>query len=130
MGPRTRHTNVRLVDYNIMTLQNELDLAEYKLIYKWQKQEIPTGLKDIIEEKNNQRLRNRGFKISKKWKQNSIAFRLGKTATKIITEVSQYKNTKILSKKFKERKLDIIKQETCRVRNCYICNLDPQPPAA
>ncbi len=65
-----------------------------------------------------------------KWKQNSIAYRLGKTATKIITEVSQYKNSKILSKKFKERKLDIIKQEPCRVRNCYIWNLDPQPPAA
>ncbi len=56
---RIGHTNKRYQDYNILSLEDELMLAESKLIFKWSKQELPQGLKSLISERNNRTLRNR-----------------------------------------------------------------------
>ena len=37
LGPKHRHTMKRLADYEILTFNEELKLAESKLLYKWEK---------------------------------------------------------------------------------------------
>jgi len=130
LGPRIRHTNKRYLDYNILSLEDELMLAESKLIFKWSKQELPQGLKNLISERNNRTLRNRQFVISNKWKKSSISYRLGIRAKKELTSISKYKNTKSLAKGLKEQAMTILTHKICTVRNCYICRHDPPNPAA
>ncbi len=59
-----------------------------KVIYKWNKKEIPGELKNIIVEVNNKALRNRMFKKDRLLKNDStISFRLAERSTKEIKEI-------------------------------------------
>jgi hypothetical protein len=60
------------------------------------KKDLPKGIMDIIQEKTNLQLRNRKFGISKKWKPDSISFRLNKGANTNIDRLSKIKSKKKL----------------------------------
>lgn len=131
LGPRFRHTDKRLADYEIMPLKDELKLAECKIIWKWEKKELPTGITNIIKEKNNRSLRQRSFVLPKLWKQTSISYRLNKGASNNITNLAKLKTRKELTKYIKKTSLDNL-NTNCTTRQCYICMQDrPHPnPAA
>jgi len=130
LGPKIRHTIQRQLDYNILSLPDELRLAESKIISKWNKKELPEGIMDIIQERTDARLRNRSFIIMRKWKKDSIATRIGNRASKELRVIEVFKDTKSLTKGLKEQVMNNLKQQRCTTRNCFICRHDPPNPAA
>ena len=122
IGDRYQHTNERLVEHKILKLEDELRIAESKIIWRWSKNKIPLGLKDILTIRGHQNLRRRKFVRQPEWKQDSIAYRLSTRATKEDSEISIAKSKKGLVKKIKEKCFLIDYNTQCRTRNCYICN--------
>ncbi len=84
------------------------------------KNKIPTGIKDIIVERNNN-LRNRNFHRDRSWKPDSLAYRLATQATKEIKEIETAKSKTGLAKKYRNKCFLIEYVTPCRVRNCFIC---------
>ncbi len=120
IGPRRIHTNERLSNFGIFKLEDEIRIKEVKVIWKWLKNKIPDGLKDIITERNTRNLRNRQFTRDNSWKQSSISYRLATRAMKEIDEICCARSITGLKNKYKK----IIKssyQGACNIRNCYIC---------
>ena len=99
IGPRFQHTNERLKELKILKIEDELKILESKLIWRWGKNKLPLGIQNLINEKNNQTLRNRQFLRSNSWKQDSIAYRLATRAIKEIKEIEIERQTKRTSKK-------------------------------
>ena len=130
LGPRIRHTDKRLLDYDIISLEDELKLTEKKIIWKWNKKELPKGIGTLLKEKQDLNLRNRRFEMHRKWKKTSIAYRLGKRATEEVAALAKYKTSKSLSKDFKKCTMENLSSKRCLVRNCYICRQDTPHPAA
>ncbi len=124
LGPKYRHTNKRMTDYNILPLTEELKISESKIIYKWNNQEIPIGLRQLIKEKTGRTLRQRRFEISRKWKTGSIAHRLSKRATGNIETIGKQKNVKKLAQEIKKTWIEDTRTKICQVRNCFICRHD------
>ena len=118
-GSRYEHTNERLVSNKILKLEDELQIQESKLLWKWNFKKLPKSLFNIIQEKQD-RLRGRRFVISRTLKSNSINLRLTKLANSQIGNISSFKSKKSLSHYLKNCALDryII---PCRTRNCFIC---------
>ncbi len=73
-------------------------LLEIKMIWRWDKSKIPLGLRDIISERDNARLRNRHFERPREWKTDSIAYRLATRAIKEIKEIEVARSKKGLAK--------------------------------
>ena len=121
IGVRHQHTNERLIEHKILKLEDELRIAESKIIWRWIKNKIPLGLKNIITIRGQQNLRRRKFVRQPEWKQDSIAYRLSTRATKEDSEISVAKSKKGLVKKRKEKCFLIDYDTQCRTRNCYIC---------
>ena len=122
IGKRKQHTHERLIEHRILKLEDELKIAEGKIIWRWDKKKIPLGLSNIIEERNDNRLRNRQFVRDHRWQQDSIAYRLATRATKEIKEIEIAKSKKGLVKKLKQKAFLIDYNTDCRIRNCFICN--------
>ena len=101
IGTRFMHTNERLLNNNILKLDDELRLQEIKLIWRWQTKKIPNGLKNILNEKTTRQLRQRQFDQSNGWKHDSISYRLATRAMKEIDEISIAKTKTGLKNKFK-----------------------------
>ncbi len=132
IGLRRQHTNNRLMEHKILKLEDELKIVEVKLIWRWLKNKIPLGLKNIITERNVANLRNRQFIRERNWKQDSIAYRLATRAKNEIKEIEVARSKKGLAKKYKNKSLLIDYNTPCRVRNCFICaeaNLNQTIPA-
>jgi len=121
IGPRFQHTNERLVEHRILKLEDELRIAEAKLIWKWKKNKIPLGLKDIIEIRGQNNLRNPQFTRNINWKQDSIAYRLATRATKEHDEIYIARSKKGLVKKISNTIFLLQYNTRCRTRNCFIC---------
>ncbi len=120
IGRRKEHTNLRLRDNNILKFEDELRIAEVKLVWKWLKSKLPDGLKNIINERNTLNLRNRQFIRDRNWKQDSIAYRLATRGKKEIKEIEVARSKKGLTKKYK--KICLLEYNTeCRQLNCFIC---------
>ncbi len=83
---------------SILKLEDELRIAENKIVWKWLKADIPDGLKDIISERNTLTLRNRQFIRDASWKQDSIAYRLATRAKKEIKEIKVARSKKRFDK--------------------------------
>ena len=64
------------MENKILKLDDELRTAEMKMIWRWEKKKIPLGLKNIITEVDQNRLRHRKFIREANWKQDSISYRL------------------------------------------------------
>jgi hypothetical protein len=74
-------------------LEDEIRKQEAKVIWRWEKNKIPDGLKYIIEEKRDRDLRNRQFVRHRTWKQDSIAYRLATRALYIHLSKIKLKKT-------------------------------------
>jgi len=122
IGKRKQHTHERLIEHKILKLEDELKIAEAKIIWRWNKKKIPLGLSSIIEERHDNRLRNRQFVRDHRWTQESIAYRLSTRATKEIKDIEIAKSKKGLVKKSRNKTFLIDYNTNCRIRNCYICN--------
>ena len=121
IGKRTQHTNERLMENKILKLDDEIRTAEMKMIWRWEKKKIPLGLKNIITEINQNRLRNRKFFRDVKWKQDSISYRLATRAMKDIKEIEIARSKNGLKNKIKNTCILVDYNNECRIRNCQIC---------
>lgn len=121
IGPRFQHTNERLKTLNFLKIEDELFVAEIKLIWRWEKKKIPLGLSNILTEIQRVNLRNRKFVRQNSWKQDSIAYRIATRAIHEIKDITIAKSKKGLAKKYK---LKIVNDynNVCRVRNCLYCS--------
>ncbi len=121
IGPRHQRTNSRLKDLQILKLEDELKIMEIKYIWRWVKSKLPLGIRDIIKERGNARMRNRNFERPREWKNDSIAYRLATRANKEIKEIELAKTKKGLVKKYKQKCFLIDYSNQCRIRNCRYC---------
>jgi hypothetical protein len=121
IGQRKQHTNNRLMEHKILKLEDELKIAEVKIIWRWIKNKIPLGLKNIITERNSRNLRNRHFIREANWKHESIAYRLATRAKNEIKDIEIARSKKGLAKKYKNKCILVDYNVECRIRNCLIC---------
>ena len=126
IGIRHQHTNERLAEHKILKLEDELVIAESKIIWRWIKNKLPLGLKTIICERGQRNLRRRQFVRSTEWKQDSISYRLATRASKDFEEISIARSKKGLVKKLKNKYLLVTYNTQCRTRNCFICTQTAQ----
>ena len=118
---RRQHTNDRLREHKIIKLEDELRIAEVKIIWRWLKDKFPLGIKDITVEITTNNLRNRKFQRDREWSHNSIAYRLVTRALKEIKDIEIAKSKKGLVKKYENTMLLVNYNTPCTLRNCYIC---------
>jgi hypothetical protein len=121
IGQRKQHTNSRLIEHNILKLDDELRINESKVIWRWEKRKLPKGLRDILIEIDGHNLRSRKFSRPIAWKNNSLAYRLATLATKSIDEISIARSKKGLCKKLRKKYHLIEYAIPCRIRNCQNC---------
>ena len=120
IGPYYQHTLNRLRVNNILKFEDELAVAESKIVWRWEKNKIPNALKSIIVEKPGN-LRRRRFTVSRNSPLDSIESRLNKKATSSILNISKFNSKKSLAKNLKTE----IKEKysfVCSRNNCYICS--------
>ena len=122
VGTRRMHTNERLIEHKNLKLEDELRISEITLIWKWDKNKIPLGLKTILTERRNLNLRNRSFERDRLWKQDSLSYRLATRAIKEIDEIQIAKSKKGLKNKYRNKCFLIDYVTPCRTRNCFICS--------
>lgn len=120
IGTYNQHTLNRLQAHKILKFEHELEIQESKLLWKWSKNKLPSGLKSIVIEKDNV-LRSRRFNIYRNAKINSINYRLSKRASSHIADIEKATSKKSLAKQIKQKILDSNYQFICSTRNCYIC---------
>jgi hypothetical protein len=118
---RYQHTNDRLKELKILKLEDELKIAEIKIIWRWDKKKIPHGLKNIISETTGAALRNRKFNRPISWKYDSIAYRIATRANKERKEIEIARSKKGLAKKYKSKIILTEYNSICRTRNCLDC---------
>ncbi len=122
IGLRKQHTNERLIEHGILKFEDELKISEIKIVWRWSKNRLPDGIKNIITERqNNLNLRNRQFYRDQKWKPDSVSYRLATRAKSEIKDIVIARSKKGLVKKYKNKCLLIDYVSVCRIRNCYIC---------
>ncbi len=122
IGKRKQHTNERLIKHRILKLEDELKLSEIKIIWKWNKDKIAPGLKDLIQERTGIPLRNRQFVRNIRWNQDSISYRLSTRAKSEIKDIEIARSKKGLVKKYRDKIFLNEYNTNCRIRNCYICS--------
>ena len=121
IGIRRQHTHTRLIEHKILKLEDELKLAELKIIWRWLKNRLPRGLKDIIVERIGRNLRNRQFIRERSWRQDSIAYRLATRVRSELDEIEVARSKKGLTKKYSNKCFLIDYNQPCRLRNCLNC---------
>jgi hypothetical protein len=121
IGQRKQHTNSRLIEHNILKLDDELRINESKVIWRWEMRKLPRGLRDILIEIDGHNLRNQKFSRPIAWKNNSLANRFATLATKSIDEISIARSKKGLCKKLRKKCHLIDYAIPCRIRNCQNC---------
>ncbi len=121
IGPFKQHTLSRLKHLNILKLEDELEVQESKLIWKWDNNKLPQSLKPILEEKIDN-LRRRRFVISRNSQPFSIEHRLAKRATDSISTLTLFKTKRTLVKRLKEKLINSKYNIICRRRDCFICS--------
>ena len=125
IGTRKQHTNERLKEHRILKLEDELKIAESKIIWRWNKKLIPKGLSNIITENTTVNLRNRQFTRHPSWKLDSISSRLAIRTKKEIKDIEIARSKKGLVKKYKSNICLIEYNTPCQTRNCFICTQQP-----
>ena len=119
IGKFKQHTIERQKEHRILKFEDELKLQEAKVIWRWEKQKLPTSLMPIIEEKVDN-LRGRRFVIPRGAKSNSIVARLNKRAESHISSITLANTKKSMSSRLKTSTINNY-SFTCRRRDCYIC---------
>jgi hypothetical protein len=119
IGQSRMHTLNRLQKYGLFKFKDELRLQESKLLWKWEKEKIPSSLKNIVTERVDN-LRGRRFNLNRLWKDNSISSRLANRANGSINTISLAKSKVSLINKLK-KEISTSYLFDCRIRNCFIC---------
>ncbi len=109
------------MENKILKLEDELKIAESKIVWRWLKNKIPLGLKNIIVERNSRNLRNRQFIRERRWKHDSISYRLATRAKNDIKDIEIARSKKGLARKLKNNCILVEYNTNCRIRNCLIC---------
>ena len=107
--------------HGILKFDDEVAMSEIKIVWRWEKNKIPLGLKSIIVEKLTRQLRNRQFESNVRWKPNSISRRIAIRAKNEIKEIELCKTINAIKKKIKLKILNSY-NTICNVRNCFICS--------
>ena len=118
-GPHLYHTQWRLKENGIYSLEEEVRISESKITWKWCKDMLPKGIKNIITELPTL-LRTRKFFFDTKWKQKSLAYRLASRASKEIVTLDKITTKNNLKVHFKKQ-IEETNTFVCQKRNCYIC---------
>jgi hypothetical protein len=113
------HTLLRLQKYNLLKLEDEIKLQEFKMLWRWNAKKLPESLSDIIVERQD-RLRGRRFNIPIHLKNNAISTRLTKRANISMIDIANHRFKKNLATHIKKSSLDQY-SFTCNNRNCFIC---------
>jgi hypothetical protein len=121
IGTFKQHTLNRLQSVKILKLEDELTIQTSKLVWRWDKNKLPPGLKEILIEKND-RLRGRRFVTYRNSKPSSINYRLSTLATKSIPELATATSKKCLSNRLRKNFLTVKYNFRCSLRRCYICH--------
>jgi len=121
MGKYKQHTLNKLQELKIPKLEDEIDISETKIIWRWENNKIPKSLKDLITEKQDN-LRGRRFVIPRQAKPENIVSRLAKRATNSISSLMPYRTKKSLVFNLKKRIVDNNYTFQCRRRDCFICS--------
>ena len=119
IGNRRMHTLNRLNKYKILKLEDELLVQESKIVWKWDKNKIPTSLNNIITEKVDN-LRNRRFIINRLWKKGSLSQRLATRANSLIKVIEVMRTKKSLVTKLKKT-ISATYSYDCVNRRCFVC---------
>jgi len=119
IGKRLMHTLPRLQKYNLLKLEDEIKLQEFKMLWRWNAKKLPESLLDIIVERQD-RLRGRRFNIPIHLKNNAISTRLTKRANTSMIDIANHRSKKKLATHIKKSSLDQY-SFTCNNRNCFIC---------
>jgi hypothetical protein len=82
------------------------------LVWKWSRSKIPSGLKEIIKEKND-RFRGRRFHKVKNANRDSINFRIAVKAEKYIATLSQIKTRK--------RATNVLQEDLLSTKYSFVC---------
>jgi len=122
IGPRTMHTNERLREFKILKIEDELKIAEMKLVWRWEKKKIPAGIKNVLNERTDERLRNRKFIRDVNWKTDSISYRIATRANNSIKDIEIARSKRGLKNKIKNTCLLTEYNRPCTIRNCFICS--------
>ena len=120
IGPFKQHTLNRLKKNNILKFEDELAVAESKLIWRWEKNKIPKALKSIVIEKPGN-LRRRRFATSSNSPLDSIESRLSKRASLSIATITKFNSKKSLANNLKKAIINNQYSFACTRNNCYIC---------
>ncbi len=121
IGRRKMHTLSRLQSYKILRLEDELEVQESKFLWKWDNNNLPLSLKDIIKEKQDN-LRGRRFVIPSNTKAGSVCQRLTKRANKSISDITSAPSKKTLVKTLGNKIFTNKYRFNCVTRNCFICS--------
>jgi len=110
------YTLNRLETHWILKIEDELAVQETKIVWKWEKNKLPLGTKQLLIEKQDSR-----FERYPRASQNSINFRLSKRAENSIKLVKNIKSKKAVVQRTKSKFIAEKYKFTCRNRGCYIC---------
>jgi len=119
IGQFRQHTQHRLKEHNVLKLEDEVVVQKTKIVWRWEKNELPKSLRPIIEEKHDN-LRGSLFNIPRGAKPSSIISRLNKRASSSMTTISVPRTKKKMSKTLKNTILESY-SFVCRRRDCFIC---------
>ena len=120
IGPFKQHTLNRLQNLNILRFEDELAIAESKIVWKWEKNKIPSSLKNLIVEKRGT-FRRRKFVTSRNSLANSIERRLSKRAEVSISNLTKFGSKNSLSKTLKSNIIQNDYSFVCTRPGCFVC---------
>ena len=120
IGPRRLHTHNRLKDYKMLKLSDELAIQEGRMVWEWENNKLPNGLRQIITEREDN-LRGRRFNSYRHVNTNSINNRLANRAKLVINDITMCRSKKAIIKKMKTGIYNSFNL-VCTRRNCFICN--------
>jgi hypothetical protein len=109
----------RQYENGLLSIKDELQQSESKLVYNGSTKTLPKGISNIITEKPSN-LRGRKFNFCKNWKKSSIAYRLTDRASKEIKTLETISTQFELEKHLKLKNQEQVKYE-CKNNSCYIC---------
>ncbi len=120
IGKRKQHTLHKLKENGILKIEDELEVQETKIVWKWEKDKLPPGSKQILVEKNDN-LRGRRFERHRRIGGKTINARLAKRAELTIEGTRSIKTKKAVVSLTKKKIIDEKYNMVCRNRACYIC---------
>jgi len=119
IGKPKQHTLNRLKEHEILKLEDEIAVQEAKIVWKWEKKQLPPGSICLLKEKQDN-LRGRRFERHNRIGPRSINARLAKRAENSIEIVKNLKTKKSVVSHLKKKIIEENYTFICRNRACFI----------